>query len=75
MGTCGWLGTWFGYCRAGLPALGYEPVTPSCVWTFPSSGGVWPKTSPFLLLGGGNNFIYFLFPLSASPSSRFPVLN
>ena len=52
MGTCGWLGTWFGYCRAGLPALGYEPVTPSCVWTFPSSGGGWPKTSPFLLLGG-----------------------
>lgn len=33
------LGTWFGSCRVGPPALGYEPVTPSCVWTFPPLGG------------------------------------
>lgn len=36
------LGTWFGSCRVGPPALGYEPVTPSCVWTFPPLGGLNP---------------------------------
>lgn len=39
-GLC--LGTWFGSCRVGPPALGYEPVTPSCVWTFPPLGGLNP---------------------------------
>lgn len=68
------LGTWFGSCRAGLLAPGYEPVNPSCVWTFLPVAG--PELSFSSFWGGGRgNFIYFLFPISASPSSLFPVLN
>lgn len=44
------LGTWFGSCRAGLPAPGYEPVNLSCVWTLPPSGGLSPLL--FFFLGG-----------------------
>lgn len=54
--------------------LGYEPVNPSCVWTFPSSGWGGPETSPFLLLGGVPSFTFSSLYLPLPPP-RSPVLN